>query len=89
MAGQGLKIAIQILLGLVIVALAYWLYVSITEPWDRIEAEREVTRQTQQRMAMVRTALIRHERRTGTLSPFLGLSDDLGPRRFDHPGQPG
>jgi len=59
---QGLKIGIQILLGLVIVALAYWLYVSITAPWDAVEQQREVTRQTRLRMDKVRAALIRYER---------------------------
>lgn len=62
MGGQGLKIVIQIVLGLVIVALGYWLYVSITEPWDAVERERAVTAMTRSQMDKVRIALIRHER---------------------------
>ena len=62
MGGQAVKIVIQIVLGLVIIALAYWLYVSITEPWDAIERERAVTEMTRDQMDKVRIALIRHER---------------------------
>jgi len=62
MGGQAVKIVIQIVLGLVIIALGYWLYVSITEPWDAIERERAVTAMTRDQMDKVRIALIRHER---------------------------
>ena len=62
MASQGLKIVIQIVLGLVILALCYWLYVSITEPWDAVERERAVTAATRAQMDKVRIALIRHDR---------------------------
>lgn len=60
--GQGLRIIIQILLGVVIVVLAYFLYVSITAPWDAVEQEREVTRLTRVQMSDVRNAIIRYER---------------------------
>lgn len=59
---SGLRIGIQILLGIVIIGLAYFLYVSITEPWAIEERKREMTQMTRQRMDKVRTALIRHER---------------------------
>ena len=62
MGGQGVKIVIQIVLGLVIIALGYWLYVSITEPWDAVERERAITAMTRDQMGKVRIALIRHER---------------------------
>ena len=62
MGGQAVKIVIQIVLGLVIIALGYWLYVSITGPWDAIERERAVTAMTRDQMDKVRLALIRHER---------------------------
>ena len=62
MASQGLKIVIQIVLGLVIIGLGYWLYASITEPWDAVEREREVTAMTRAQMDKVRIALIRHDR---------------------------
>lgn len=62
MGGQAGKIVIQIVLGLVIIALGYWLYLSITEPWDAVERERAVTAMTRDQMDKVRIALIRHER---------------------------
>ena len=62
MGGQAVKIVIQIVLGLVIIALGYWLYISITEPWEAIERERAVTAMTRDQMDKVRIALIRHER---------------------------
>lgn len=73
-SSQGLRIAIQVLLGIAIVALAYWLYVSITAPWAAVEHEREVTRLTRQQMDKVRTALIRYERETDR---FPGTLDSL------------
>lgn len=62
MGGQAVKIVIQIVLGLVIIALGYWLYLSITAPWDAVERERAVTAMTREQMDKVRIALIRHER---------------------------
>ncbi len=61
-SSQGLRIAIQVLLGIVIIALGIWLYVSITAPWAAVEAERAITAQTRAQMDKVRLALIRHER---------------------------
>ncbi len=62
MGSQGLKIVIQIVLGLVIIALGYWLYVSITGPWDAVERKRAITAATRAQMSNVRIALIRHKR---------------------------
>ncbi len=61
-SSQGLRIAIQVLLGIVIIALGIWLYVSITAPWAAVEAERAITAQTRAQLDKVRLALIRHER---------------------------
>lgn len=58
---QGLRVAIQVILAIVIVGLTYWLYVSITEPWEVVERQEELTRQTRGRMDDIRTALIRYE----------------------------
>lgn len=69
-----MRIAIQIVLGIVIVGLAYWLYVSITEPWAVIERQEELTERTRERMEDVRTALIRYEERQGR---FPGTLDSL------------
>ena len=62
LGNQGLRIGIQVLLGIVILALGYFLYQSITAPWQAIEREREITEETRERMDKVRLALIRHER---------------------------
>jgi len=58
---HGVQVGIQIVLGIVIVALAYWLYVSITEPYKLIERQEEVTRQTRDKMGDIRAAMIRYE----------------------------
>ena len=70
----GLRIGIQILLGIVIIALAYFLYVSITEPWAIEERKREMTELTRERMDKVHTALIRYERQQDR---FPGSLDSL------------
>ena len=62
-SSQGIRIGIQVLLGIIIVALAYWLYVSITAPYEEIERQRQMTELTRDRMEAVRTALVQYERR--------------------------
>lgn len=62
-SSQGIRVGIQIVLAIVIIGLAYWLYVSITEPWGVIERQQELTERTRERMDEVRTALIRFEER--------------------------
>lgn len=73
-SSQGLRTGIQIGLGIAIIALTYFLYVSITEPYEAIEREQEVTQQTRQRMDHVRKALIQYERETDR---FPGSLDSL------------
>jgi len=60
--GQGLRAVIQVILALAIVGLAYWLYLSITEPWEAVERELELTEMTRDRMDDIRSALIHYER---------------------------
>lgn len=60
---QRIRTGIQIVLGIAIVVLGYWLYVSITEPWEVIERQEELTQMTRERMSDVRAALIRYEER--------------------------
>lgn len=71
---QGLRIGIQVALALVILALGYWLYLSITEPYQVIERAREVTEQTRERMDDVRQALVVYEREN---DQFPGSLDSL------------
>ena len=56
-SSRGLRTALQLVLAIVIVGLAYFLYVSITEPYEAIERQREVTQLTRERMGDVRQAL--------------------------------
>lgn len=64
-SSQGLRMGIQIILAIVIVGLAYWLYLSITEPYKVVERQKEMTEMTRDRMSKVRTALTRHDARLG------------------------
>ena len=67
-------LAIQFGLGIVIVVLAYFLYDSITSPWEAIEREQQVTNQTRARMNQVRIALRRFEQ---AYDRFPGSVDSL------------
>lgn len=69
-----MRIAIQVVLAIVIVGLAYWLYVSITEPWKVVERQEALTERTRERMDEIRTALIRYETEAGR---FPGTLDSL------------
>src|SRR5690625_6679066 len=73
-SSQAVRTGLQIFLALVIVVLAYWLYLSITEPYKVIEQERELTELTSKRMSDVRSALIAHEQRVGR---FPGSLDSI------------
>ncbi len=59
--GQITRIVLQIVLGVVILILAYYLYRSITEPYEAVRREQQLTRLTRDRMSDIRTALIRYE----------------------------
>ncbi|SHK59144.1 hypothetical protein [Rhodothermus profundi] len=59
--GHITRLILQIVLGVVIVVLAYYLYLSITEPYEAVRREQELTRLTRDRMSDIRTALIRYE----------------------------
>jgi type II secretory pathway pseudopilin PulG len=61
-SSQGTRTGIQVGLGIVILVLAYFLYRSITEPYERIERQQRITEQTRERMSNIRTALIDYER---------------------------
>lgn len=73
-SSQGIQTALQVVLAIVIVVLAYVLYVSITEPYDRIERQKEITEMTRERMRDVRSALVTYERQHDR---FLSTLDSL------------
>lgn len=70
-SSQGLRVGIQVVLAIAIIALTYWLYVSITAPYNEIERQQELTELTRHRMDQVRTALVRYERLNETFPPTL------------------
>ncbi|PEN14383.1 hypothetical protein CRI94_04940 [Longibacter salinarum] len=59
---QNLRTGVQIVLGIAIIVLSYFLYRAITEPYDRIERQQRLTEQTRERMSNIRTALVDYER---------------------------
>lgn len=65
---------IQVALGIVILFMGYFLYRSITEPWQAVERQEELTERTRMRMSNVRAALIRYEERNGR---YPGALDSL------------
>jgi type II secretory pathway pseudopilin PulG len=70
---QSLRTGIQVVLGIVIIGLAYFLYESITEPYQRIERQQELTERTRARMTHIRTALIDYERDSASFPDSLDL----------------
>lgn len=73
MASKQIRTGIQVVLGLVIIGLGYFLYYSITEPYDRIERQQELTERTRQRMSHIRTALIDYDRDSASFPDSLAL----------------
>lgn len=70
----GIQKVIQVVLALAIVVLAYILYQSITEPYERVERQKELTELTRVRMDNVRAALVMYERRNDR---FISTLDSL------------
>lgn len=73
MASNQLRTGIQVVLALVIVGLGYLLYQSITEPYERIERQQQLTEETRDRMSDVRTALIDYDRDSASFPDTLSL----------------
>lgn len=68
-----IRIGLQVVLAAVILGLSYYLYYSITEPYDRIERQEQLTEQTRARMTHIRTALVDYERDSTTYPDSLSL----------------
>ena len=71
---QNKRTLIQVALGVLILCMGYVLYISITEPWEAVERQEELTERTRLRMSNIRAALIRFDERTGR---FPGSLDSL------------
>ncbi len=68
-----LRVSVQGILVLAILGLSYYLYYSITEPYNRIERQEALTEQTRTRMVQIRTALVDYERDSTTFPDSLGM----------------
>ncbi len=68
---EQLRTGVQVTLGILIVGLAYFLYYSITEPYEQIERQQQLTEDTRNRMSNIRTALIDFERDSGSFPDSL------------------
>mgnify|MGYP006283121465 CR=1 FL=1 len=68
-----IQTGIQVVLVIVILGLAYFLYQSITEPYERIERRQQITETTRARMANIRTALIDYERDSASYPDSLNV----------------
>jgi hypothetical protein len=68
-----IQIGLQIVLAIVVLGLSYYLYYSITEPYDRIERQQQLTEETRSRMSHIRTALIDYERDSTSFPDSLDL----------------
>ena len=63
MASGSLRTGLQVLLWALIAALSYFLYLSISEPYEMIERQKELTDVTRMRMDKVRQVAIFYEAR--------------------------
>lgn len=68
-----IRIGIQVVLAVAILGLSYFLYYSITEPYERIERQQQITEDTRTRMSNIRTALIDYERDSTSFPDSLDL----------------
>jgi len=68
---------ITVLLAVLIVFLSWYLYRSITEPYEAVIQEREMTEAVRHRMGLVRDVLIQYDNRRGDFPPTEGGLDSL------------
>lgn len=64
-SSRGVQTALQVVLALAILVLTYFLYESITEPYEAVERQKELTENTRDRMSDIRAAMIEYNRREG------------------------
>lgn len=61
MASNGLRVATQLVLWLVIIGLGYFLFYSITEPYEAVKRAEALTEETRSRMDVIRQVAIHYE----------------------------
>jgi len=64
-SSRGVQTALQVVLAIAILGLTYFLYESITAPYEAVERQKEVTEMTRTRMNEVRSAMIEFQRANG------------------------
>ena len=64
-SSRAVQTAMQVILAIAIIGLTYFLYVSITAPYEAVERQKAVTEMTRSRMDQVRAAMIEYQRRNG------------------------
>ena len=68
---------LTILLGVIIVGMSYYLYRSITDPYQAVLDEREMVERERHRMEVARDAIVQYNRRLGNYPPTEGGLDSL------------
>lgn len=68
---------LTVVLGILIVALSYFLYRSIVDPYQEVLEEREMVERERHRMELVRDALVQYKNRRGNFPPTDGGLDSL------------
>lgn len=68
---------ISIVLAIIIIALGYYLYRSIVDPYQEVIEREQMTERVRDRMTNIRDALILYERRTDSFPPSEGGLDTL------------
>lgn len=68
---------LTVLLAVIIVFLSWYLYRSITEPYEAVVQEREMTETVRHRMSLVRDALVQYKNRRGDFPPTEGGLDSI------------
>src|SRR6056297_899267 len=68
---------LTILLGIIIIGMSYYLYVSIVGPYQAVLDEREMVERERHRMEVARDAIVQYNRRRGNYPPTEGGLDSL------------
>lgn len=68
---------LTILLGVIIIGMGYYLYISIVGPYQEVLDEREMVERERHRMEVARDAIVQYNRRRGNYPPTEGGLDSL------------
>jgi len=68
---------LTILLGIIIIGMSYYLYISIVGPYQEVLDERKMVERERHRMEVARDAIVQYNRRKGNYPPTEGGLDSL------------